>query len=73
MKPNIEAFFERVPVEDRAERLRKLKAERVRWHPDKTQQRFGGEVDDGTMKLVTGVFQVVDAMVEAERKNQDGG
>jgi hypothetical protein len=48
--------------------LQALKVERVRWHPDKVQQRFGGAVDEGTMKVVTGVFQVVDDLVEEERK-----
>jgi hypothetical protein len=67
-KPNIEAFMQHAPGDDRKERLRTLKAERVRWHPDKIQQRFRGAVDDGTMTLVTGVFQVVDGMVEEERK-----
>jgi hypothetical protein len=43
----------------------------VRWHPDKVQQRFAGAVDEGTMKVVTGVFQVVDALVEEERKKAD--
>ncbi len=64
--------MQHAPSDDRKERLRILKAERVRWHPDKVQQRFGGVVDDGTMKLVTGVFQVVDSMVEEERKRMDG-
>ena len=40
-----------------------LKKERVRWHPDKMQQRAGaGGIDEGTMKLVTAVFQVVDRL-----------
>jgi hypothetical protein len=39
-----------------------LKVERVRWHPDKMQQRFGQHVDTDTMKLVTAVFQVVDRL-----------
>lgn len=42
-----------------------LKAERVRWHPDKMQQRFRGqgiELDEKTLKIVTAVFQVVDRM-----------
>ena len=40
-----------------------LKRERVRWHPDKMQQRAGsGGVDDETMKAVTAVFQVVDRL-----------
>jgi hypothetical protein len=50
-----------------AGRLQALKVERVRWHPDKVQQRFAGAVDEGTMKVVTGVFQVVDRLVEEER------
>ena len=40
-----------------------LKKERVRWHPDKMQQRAGeGGIDVGTMKMVTAVFQVVDRL-----------
>jgi hypothetical protein len=39
-----------------------LKAERVRWHPDKMQQRFGQHIDVDTMKLVTAVFQVIDRL-----------
>ncbi|KAK3684540.1 hypothetical protein LTR37_020182 [Vermiconidia calcicola] len=68
VKANIEAFFHHIPASNPQERLKVLKAERVRWHPDKIQQRFGGAVDEGTMKLVTGVFQVVDAVLEEERK-----
>ena len=39
-----------------------LKEERVRWHPDKVQQRLGGRVDEALMRDVTAVFQVVDAL-----------
>ncbi|KAF2187258.1 hypothetical protein K469DRAFT_704936 [Zopfia rhizophila CBS 207.26] len=39
-----------------------LKVERVRWHPDKMQQRFGQHIDAETMKSVTAVFQVVDRL-----------
>lgn len=40
-----------------------LKKERVRWHPDKMQQRAGEVgIDGGTMKMVTAVFQVVDRL-----------
>lgn len=42
-----------------------LKVERVRWHPDKMQQRFRGqgiELDEKTLKVVTAVFQVIDRM-----------
>lgn len=51
--------------------LRALKVERVRWHPDKIQQRFGSlEIDEKTMKGVTAVFQVIDRMW-SERKGKD--
>lgn len=39
-----------------------LKTERVRWHPDKMQQRFGQHVDTETMKSVTAVFQIIDQL-----------
>jgi hypothetical protein len=40
-----------------------VKAERVRWHPDKIQQRYGVmEIDESTMKGVTATFQVLDRM-----------
>lgn len=69
IRPNIEHFMRHVPLEpDGPTREQMLKSERVRWHPDKIQQRFRGAVDEGTMKIVTGVFQVVDALLEAERK-----
>jgi hypothetical protein len=72
-RPNIEAFMRHAPLaggddKSSAGRLQALKVERVRWHPDKVQQRFAGAVDEGTMKVVTGVFQVVDSLVEEERK-----
>jgi hypothetical protein len=74
-RPNIEAFMRHAPVTSDNDKgppgqLQALKLERVRWHPDKVQQRFGGAVDEGTMKVVTGVFQVVDGLVEEERKRR---
>lgn len=39
-----------------------LKVERVRWHPDKMQQRFGQHIDTDTMRSVTAVFQVIDRL-----------
>ncbi|KAK4456149.1 hypothetical protein QBC34DRAFT_453893 [Podospora aff. communis PSN243] len=47
----------------------RLKGERVRWHPDKMQQRLGGKVDAEVMKNVTTIFQVVDALWNDTRKN----
>lgn len=41
--------------------LSNLKVERVRWHPDKMQHRFGSfDIDEETLKGVTEVFQVMD-------------
>jgi hypothetical protein len=40
-----------------------LKTERVRWHPDKIQQKLGGQdVSEDVMQAVTAVFQVIDQM-----------
>lgn len=48
----------------RAAALERLKEERVRWHPDKVQQRLGGSKIAGAdvMRKVTAVFQVVDRL-----------
>ncbi|KAK3295948.1 uncharacterized protein B0H64DRAFT_442303 [Chaetomium fimeti] len=46
----------------------RLREERVRWHPDKVQQRLGGEVDEKVMRDVTAIFQVVDALWNDTRK-----
>ncbi|KAJ9603022.1 hypothetical protein H2200_012317 [Cladophialophora chaetospira] len=38
-----------------------IKIERVRWHPDKIQQRYGFmEIDESTLKSVTATFQALD-------------
>lgn len=43
--------------------LATLKSERVRWHPDKIQHRYGVlGIDDAVMRSVTEVFQIVDRM-----------
>lgn len=44
-----------------------LKAERVRWHPDKMQRRFGQHIDEETIRTVTAVFQIMDQMWNARR------
>ena len=66
-KEEIENFLGNVPAgENDSGAL--LKAERVKWHPDKIQQRFGEQgIDAETMKLVTAVFQVVDRMWNDQR------
>ncbi|TVY33923.1 hypothetical protein LSUB1_G007711 [Lachnellula subtilissima] len=40
-----------------------LKTERVRWHPDKIQQKLGGQdVAEDVLQAVTEVFQLIDRM-----------
>jgi hypothetical protein len=59
-KEGIEDFFKNAPPTD-SELSATLKTERVRWHPDKMQQRFGkNKLDEETVKTITAVFQVVD-------------
>ncbi|KAF2714541.1 hypothetical protein K504DRAFT_456758 [Pleomassaria siparia CBS 279.74] len=66
-KEGIEYFFEHSkPWKDDAAAM--LKMERVRWHPDKMQQRFGQHIDPETMKSVTAVFQVIDKLWSESRK-----
>lgn len=60
-KDAIEYFFENSGAW-KDDPVSMLKAERVRWHPDKMQQRFGQHIDDETMKSATAVFQVVDRL-----------
>lgn len=66
-KEAVEEFLRRAPQADdktgsTVDLLSVLKVERVRWHPDKIQQRFGGGlgIDEATMKSVTAVFQIID-------------
>ncbi|KAI1175964.1 hypothetical protein F4777DRAFT_547988 [Nemania sp. FL0916] len=52
--------------------LARLKDERVRWHPDKIQQRLGGTVDGAVMRRVTAIFQIVDRLWSDTRSKQLG-
>ncbi|MCJ1395527.1 hypothetical protein MMC18_008413 [Xylographa bjoerkii] len=68
-KDAVEEFLRKAPAEDvDGEKDKKgltklLKVERVRWHPDKIQQRYGAlGIDERTLKSVTAVFQIVDRM-----------
>ncbi|EHK96981.1 hypothetical protein M7I_7306 [Glarea lozoyensis 74030] len=62
----IERFFLYAPTSGQpteAELGRILKLERIRWHPDKIQQKLGGQdVDEDVMQAVTMVFQLIDRM-----------
>jgi hypothetical protein len=65
-KKEIERFFLYAstggqPTE--AQLIKVLKVERVRWHPDKIQQKLGGQnVSEDIIQAVTAVFQVIDTM-----------
>ncbi|KAJ3472049.1 hypothetical protein NLG97_g11332 [Lecanicillium saksenae] len=48
----------------------KLKDERVRWHPDKIQQRLGGKVEEKVMRDVTAIFQIIDKLWADMRKRE---
>ncbi len=50
--------------------LARLRDERVRWHPDKMQQRLGGSVDATVLRDVTAIFQVVDRLWGEMRKRK---
>ncbi|RPA80872.1 hypothetical protein BJ508DRAFT_307071 [Ascobolus immersus RN42] len=58
-KKRVEEFFLKGVKEGELEGA--LKMERVRWHPDKMQQRLG-TLDKEVLEAVTAVFQTVDAM-----------
>lgn len=65
----IERFFRQAPraargvKEGEVDLADVLKKERVRWHPDKMQQKAGSEgLDEGTVKVVTAVFQIIDRL-----------
>ncbi|KAL7930507.1 hypothetical protein V8C35DRAFT_312848 [Trichoderma chlorosporum] len=59
-----EFFIHGIGLEDVGEKefAAKLKEERVRWHPDKIQQKLGGQNGSDVMKDVTAIFQVVDRL-----------
>jgi hypothetical protein len=57
-KDAVEQFFHHNPEESLAAIV---KTERVRWHPDKMQQRFRGtELDPDILQSITSVFQIID-------------
>lgn len=62
---DVRAFFVKgLDLEELGEKefAAKLKEERVRWHPDKIQQKLKGEFDDAVMKDVTAIFQIIDKL-----------
>lgn len=76
---DIEAFFHYgllspvIPGKKSAELLAILKAEKVRWHPDKMQRLFvhTGALDDETLRTATAVSQVVNRMNQEEQEKRE--
>lgn len=66
---SVREFMRRAPPS--ADLLATLKAERVRWHPDKMQHRYGAlGIEESVMRSVTEVFQIVDRMWNEERERK---
>ncbi|EAW14072.1 uncharacterized protein ACLA_071050 [Aspergillus clavatus NRRL 1] len=71
--PGSEAQTEDAPggEDDSSDLLAVLKAERIRWHPDKIQHRYGAlGIDETEMRSVTEVFQIIDQMWNETRAKQ---
>ncbi|KAF4543125.1 uncharacterized protein LTHEOB_6859 [Lasiodiplodia theobromae] len=69
-KDEVEHFFRSVPLGEE-ELATQIKAERVRWHPDKIQHKFGERgIDEATMKAVTAIFQVIDRIWSEVRERK---
>jgi hypothetical protein len=62
----VERFFLYAPTSGQpteAQLSKTLKLERIRWHPDKIQQKLGGQdVEESVIQGVTEVFQIIDRM-----------
>jgi len=59
---SVASFFQHTPNDELAGKGLQdfLKKERIRWHPDKMQQRYGGSLDEESLQSVTAVFQLID-------------
>lgn len=70
----VEGFFRNAPMvmADNSALKALVKAERVKWHPDKMQQRFGGRLSDEEIRSVTAVFQVIDSMWDDIKRPMGG-
>ncbi|KAL4793277.1 hypothetical protein BDV19DRAFT_366940 [Aspergillus venezuelensis] len=75
-RKNVEEFMRRAPpssgAADAASEdllLSTLKVERVRWHPDKIQHRYGVlGIDESVLRSVTEVFQIIDHMWNEQKR-----
>lgn len=67
-KEDFEDFFRNAPPSE-SNWPSVLKTERVRWHPDKMQQRFGAnKLDEETVRAITAAFQVIDRLYAEKRR-----
>lgn len=70
----VEQFFLHAPTSGEpteAQLAKILKAERVRWHPDKIQQKLGGQdVTEDVIQAVTEVFQFIDTVWSEVRSKE---
>jgi hypothetical protein len=71
----VESFIRHAPGDTGSNKVNEidtsniLKMERVRWHPDKIQQRYGAlGIEEPVMKSVTEVFQILDRMWNEEKE-----
>ncbi|KAI1004459.1 hypothetical protein K3495_g3754 [Podosphaera aphanis] len=63
---NIERFFRLAPTAGKSNNIQLdtiLKAERIRWHPDKIQHKLGGQdISKDILQAVTSIFQIIDEL-----------
>lgn len=71
-KDEVERFMKHAPPEE-TDFSQLLKTERVRWHPDKMQQRLGQGLTTDVIQSITAVFQIVDSMWSEVRKRGANG
>ncbi|KAF8466611.1 hypothetical protein BDZ91DRAFT_724657 [Kalaharituber pfeilii] len=58
----VEEFYLLAPIEhDSTDFLNLLKTERIKWHPDKIQQRWG-QLENDILTAVNTIFQMIDAL-----------
>ncbi|KAL4956920.1 hypothetical protein BDW69DRAFT_61703 [Aspergillus filifer] len=77
-RENVEEFMRRAPppsssgaadASSEDSLLSTLKVERVRWHPDKIQHRYGAlGIDESVLCSVTEVFQIIDRMWNEQKR-----
>ena len=70
----VEGFLRDAPIVKADDSALKalVKSERVKWHPDKVQQRFGGRLSEEEVRSVTAVFQVIDSMWDGIKRPTGG-